>query len=192
MRIGLPVRIMGAAVLLALGLVGLVAREGMARAQGQEALLAIEAYDPRSLLSGHYLQFQFREALAADAACPPGTEAPPFRPGWVALAPAGGRHRVAGMAEGREAARRLGPLVVRGLASCTDTGTPMGGRAKAVQLNLGLNRFHAEQRQAEAMGKALLQAPAGESLAVVSVGGDGKARLKGVVVGGTRTDLDWF
>ncbi|MFN4177610.1 hypothetical protein [Phenylobacterium sp.] len=54
------------------------------------------------------------------------------------------------------------------------------------------SRFHAKQRQAEAMGKARLQAPAGESLAVVSVGLDGKARLKGAVIGGTRTALDGF
>jgi len=193
MRIGLPVRIMAAAVLLALGLVGLVVREGVARAHGQEVLLPIEAYDPRSLLSGHYLQFQFRETLAADAACPPGTETPPpFRRGWVALAPAGARYRVAGMAERREAARRLGPLVVRGLATCADTGTPLGGRGKAVELNLGFNRFHADQAHAEAMSKALIQAPAGGALAAISVGRDGKARLKGVVIGGTRTDLDWF
>lgn len=203
MRIGLPVRIMAAAVLLTLGLVGLVVREGVARAQGREVLLPIEAYDPRSVLSGHYVEFQVRDRLPAGTPCPPGVpEVAPPKPGWIALAPAGGRHRAVGMADSRAGALKLGPVAVRGRLSCAVMpgifGRPPGGaeppRLATETLEIGVHRFHIDQAQAEAMAKALTRAEPGtaESLAVVSVGRDGKARLKGVVIDGARTDLDWF
>ena len=204
MRFGTPARIVTAAGLLALALIGLVVREGVARAQGREVRLAIEAYDPRSLLSGHYLQFQIQDRPAGDSACPPGAEGDPRSRirGWIALVPAGGRHRAAGFADSRAGAERLGPVAVRGRLTCLPRGRPgpegaqMEPEMTAV-LDLGVDRFHAEQDQAERMEAALVRGaegmPDGETpLAVVSVGRDGKARLKAVVIGGRRTDLDWF
>ena len=86
MKIGIPAQIMAAASVLTLLMMGLVVREGLARAGGQEVVLEITGNDPRSLLTGHYVQFQIRSALIPRAACPPGSAAPVSRPAtWVAL-----------------------------------------------------------------------------------------------------------
>ena len=63
-----------------------------------------------------------------------------------------------------------------------------------VVMNLGVHRLHIDQAQAEAIQKTL-QIGRGEpavARAVVSIGRDGKARLRGLIVGGKRFELDWF
>lgn len=188
----LPVRIVAAAVVLALGLVGLVVREGMARAQGQEVVLAITGYDPRELLTGHYVQFQFCSEFPGGTPCPPGAGGYSRRPdAWVALRRQGDRHVATGAALSREAALKLGEVAVRGDIDCLSRPAP---ETTWVILNLGLDRLHTDQQQAEAIQKVMLatrDGPASGS-AVVSVGADGKARLKGVTAGGRRVDLTWF
>lgn len=188
---GVPVRILAAAGVLALGLVGLVAREGMARARGQEVVLPITGYDPRELLTGHYVQFQFRSEYPAGAPCPPGHEAAAHGDGWVALARRGDHHEATGAAPSRAAALRLGEVAVRGGIECQARRAP---ETTWVVLNLGVDRLHADQKQAEAIQDVLRAPPGGESkgYAVVSVGKDGRARLKGLVAGGRRVDLLWF
>jgi GDYXXLXY motif protein len=50
---------------------GWIAAEETARLRGVEVLLPVEGYDPRDLLSGHYVRFRLvaeREAAALDAA----------------------------------------------------------------------------------------------------------------------------
>jgi uncharacterized membrane-anchored protein len=195
----LPLRIAVTAVLLTLALIGLVVREGLARDAGQEAVLAINAYDPRSPLSGHYAAFQVQDALPAGSPCPPGVSAAgglPFqreRVAWVALKREGDRHRVAGAAATRQEARALGELTVRGIATCgpgfVQRDTPQG---PIVRLDVGVDRFHADQKQAEAIERAVRSSRAAPAFVVVSIGRDGKARLKGIVVGGKRTDLTWL
>jgi len=185
----LPIRILAAGALLVAALVGLVAYEAQARARGQEVRLAMEAFDPRSLLTGHYAALQFAHTL------PPGVPCPDGRPTrWIALAPDGPVHRLAGVADSREAALKLGPVAVRGSASCLFGGAgdnPLETR-RAV-LDIGVDRLHADQQEAEALEAALRAGPgAPEALAVISVGRDGRARLKGVIVGGRRTELTWF
>ena len=64
-----PMRILVAALALASVLVGLVLWEDRARAQGQEVVLAMEAVDPRSLLSGHYVALDLSERLPTGGAC---------------------------------------------------------------------------------------------------------------------------
>jgi hypothetical protein len=62
-------------------------------------------------------------------------------------------------------------------------------------LHLGVERFHADQVRAEGVDKALRDQRPGDparAFAVVSVGRDGAARLKGIVLDGRRIDLDWF
>jgi len=188
----LPVRIVATAVLLALALVGLVVREGMARAEGQEVVLAITGYDPRELLTGHYVQFQFRSELPTGTPCPPGSGGYSRRPdAWVALRRQGDHHVAAGAALSREAALKLGEVAVRGDIDCLARGAP---ETTWVILNLGVDRLHADQAQAEAIQKVMLATRDGPATgsAVVSVGADGKARLKGVTAGGRRVDLTWF
>ncbi|MBX3483289.1 GDYXXLXY domain-containing protein, partial [Phenylobacterium sp.] len=92
-----PVRILAAAGVLALLLVGVVVRENMARDRGQEVRLALAGYDPRSLLQGHYVQFRLQETLSGRA-CPPGVQEGyrRGRPVWIALRREGEHHRTAG------------------------------------------------------------------------------------------------
>ncbi|MDD3838078.1 MAG: GDYXXLXY domain-containing protein [Phenylobacterium sp.] len=182
MKPSLPLRILVAGAGLALALVGLVVAEGQARARGQEVRLAMEAFDPRSLLTGHYAALQLVHALPEGVPCPDGGDQ-----GWLALTPNGPVHRLAGAAATREAALKLGPVAVRGEASC------LGGEPTRVALDIGIDRIHADQEEAQAIEAALRGGPeAAEAVAIVSVGRDGRARLKGVIAGGRRTDLDWF
>lgn len=187
-----PTRIMAAAGLLALALVGLVVREGVARSGGREVVLAISGYDPRSLLTGHYVQFQFRSEYPGGTPCPPGHGSYAPRPeAWVALKRQGDHHAATGAALSREAAQKLGDVAVRGDIDCLARPAP---ETTWVTLNLGPDRLHTDQAQAEAIQKqltAMRDRPA-TAYAVVSVGADGKARLKGLIVGGRRIDLDWF
>lgn len=192
MRFGPPARIVAASLVLALALGGVVAREGLALAHGQEVSLAINMYDPRSLLSGHYLQFQLRDFPPAGSGCPPGTmssDGPP--PDWVALSPAGARHRVTGAAHTRAQAANLGEIVVRGQAFCS---APRDDRRPAVTLEIGVDRIHASQAEAEAIAERMGDDDPDHpsAVAVVSVGRDGKARLKGLIAGDRRIDLNWF
>ena len=64
-------------------------------------------------------------------------------------------------------------------------------------LNDGQQQLHGgitHVAEAQAIEKALRQRRQGEApaFAVVSVGDDGRARLKGVIVDGKRTDLTWW
>lgn len=191
-RPGLPVRILAAASVLALGLVGLVVREGMARDGGQEVVLPITGYDPRELLTGHYVRFQFRSEYPPGAPCPPG-QGGYLRRGnaWVALTRRGDHHEATGAALSRAGALKLGEIAVRGDLDCLARGAP---ETTWVILRLGPERLHADQEQAEAIQKIMLTTRDGPATgyAVVSVGADGKARLKGVSAGGRRVELDWF
>ena len=196
----IPVRIAVAAGVLALGLVGLVAAEGAARAQGQEVRLAITGYDPRSLLTGHYVQFRWVDTVPAEQACVwKGRRLDARRVGWYALRREGDAHRLVAAAATREAALRAGDLAVRGKASCLGVSwvRPDGKETTSpvtVTADIGVDRIHLEQDEAEALEK-ILQGRDGEpppSWAVLSVGRDGKARLKGLIVGDRRVDLDWF
>jgi len=192
MRLGIPSQILAAATVLVLLLIALVAREGLARKEGQEVVLEITGYDPRSLLTGHYVQFQIQSALAVGVPCPAGSGVSVRRPTtWVALRRQGDHHVAAGVARSRDAALQLGEIAVRGDVDCQAAPTPDASR---VIMNLGVDRLHIDQRQAEAIQKTL-QVGRGDTAtarAAVSVGKDGKARLKGLIVGGKRFELDWY
>jgi hypothetical protein len=187
---------MAAAVVLALGLVGLVVREGRARAAGREVVLEATGYDPRSLLTGHYVRFQLRSDFPPGTPCPPGIDETKVT--WVALRRQGDHHVPSGGGESRAEALRLGEVAVKGNASCWAPGRPAPNETPhptQVSLDLGVDRLHTDQAQAEAMQAALLavRAPGmAKAYAVISVGGDGKPRLKAFIVAGKRTNLDWF
>ena len=195
-----PQRIAIVAVLLIAALTGLTLHEEQLRQSGLEVMLSIQAVDPRDLLSGHYAAISIQQALG-DAPCPPGAATQPdvptpLAPGtrrpaqWVALTPAGDHYIPTGMAATQAAAQRLGPVVVRGTLVCVAGG---GAIPTVASLSIGVTRFHASQQDAETIGTALQQwqnpPPA---YAIVSVGADGKARLKGVQVAGKRSMLSWF
>ena len=196
----IPIRIAAAVILLALALVGLVVREGMARAGGQEVRLAITGYDPRSLLTGHYVQFQLVDNVPAEQMCDWTKRRLEARSGvWFAVRRDGQAHRVVAAAPGRAAALRLGEVAVRGRGTCYGVRPPArDGREVdgpiSASVDIGVDRIHLEQDEAEALEKILQgrDGPAPPSWAVVSVGRDGEARLKGIIVGDRRVDLDWF
>ncbi len=185
MKLGAAFRILVVALLCALGLVGLVVREGLARASGTEVVLRTGAVDPRSLLSGHYVVLAFQEPRPPGAVCPPGTEGR-SGDGWVALRADGDHHSVAGMAASRDEALELAPVAVRGQARCV---------SGAVIMRIGIDRFHINQADAERIEGVLREQRPSEDArvwAIVSAGDDGKARLKGLVVDGERIELSWL
>lgn len=186
-------RILIVAALCVAGLVGLVVRESMARDSGAEVLLAMEAIDPRSLLSGHYVIVSLRESLAAEEPCPaPASEDP-----WLALAPHADVHQLAGSAPTREEALQIAPIVVRGTFTCSTGVVPGEGFPGApgwVMLDVGIDRFHANQTEAQRIERVLGDQRPGEDArvyAIVSIGDDGRARLRGLLVDGERLDLGW-
>ena len=186
-----PWLIIGAALLLAGALLWLVVSEHRARAEGTEVALVVQQVDPRSLLSGHYVQLDFTEAMEPGVRC--GT-ATPFDPlgrrkpeGWVALRPNGDHHSFAGVGRTRADAAKHGPVQVRGDAVCTDFSDD-----PRAQLYLGLDRFHVAQKEAEALERLVRDRDTQRVLALVSVGRDGRARLAGLRVDGQDVRLDWF
>lgn len=189
----LPLRIAAAAAVLVLLLVGVVLRENAARAAGREVLLPMEAVDPRDLLTGHYVALRLSQQLALGQSCP--HERTSFEEGgWIGLKPTGGHYRFVGVGASRQAALAGGAqLAVRGGVYCSRTAFG-DAEADVVTLDIGVDRFHADQDEALAIEKALRQRRQGEAaaFAVVSVGDDGRARLKGVIIDSKRTDLTWW
>lgn len=192
------IRILAAAAILAIGLVGVVAREGLARAQGQEVALPITGYDPRSLLTGHYVQFQFAHDLTPSQACAAEGDAAVGRAdAWFAVARQGGQHRIAAVAADRAQALRRGAAAIRGSTVCYGSltprpGAPPGSTDATITLDLGVDRLHIDQKTAEALQAQLAGPEAAAAYAILSVGRDGRARLKALQVGGRRAELGWF
>lgn len=187
----------------ALGLIALVAWESHARENGTEVRMAMEAFDPRNLLTGHYAAIELRDELPDGSPCPPLAE--PDRRGrvWIVLRRAGDRDRVAAGFATRAEAESLGVgVVVLGRVDCQSPNAAPASRGlpTVIRTDLGVERFHADQDEAEAIERALARGggrpvedgrlPA--AFAVISVGDDGRARLKGVIVEGRRIDLDFF
>lgn len=202
-----PLRILIVAALCVISLIGLVVRESMARDSGTEVMLAMEAVDPRALLSGHYV------IVGLQTIAPPGTcnalDSGPADGEWLALAysgperplppPPGTPNPYAPISRhtSRADAQSAGQFAVRGEANCTET--TMGSENAPVSIirtNLeGVARFHINQADAERIDRLLrAQTPGGEmrALAIVSIGRDGRARLKGLSIDGERLELNWL
>lgn len=194
MKINAAPRILIVAALCALSLVALIVNESMARASGQEVVLPMAAVDPRSLLSGHYVRIDLRERLNAGEPCPAQRD----DWDWLALSPNGATYALAGSAPSREEAQQVGSVLVKGRFTCNPP-SPEDGAAPAqpgaVWLDLGIERFHVNQAEAERIGATVNAQRAGEDtrvFAIVSVGRDGRARLKGLLVDGRRLELNWL
>ena len=182
-----PWLIIGAATLLAAALILLVLREYQARQAGTEVALRVQQVDPRSLLSGHYVQLDFMDAAPAGFDCDRVDAKSGQTDNWIALRPIADHHGLTGVATTREAAARLGSPVLRGEVLCLGPAD-----APQVALKIGIERFHAAEKEAQAL-EALMRAPGDHAVfALVSVGEDGHARLAGMRVDGRETRLDWF
>lgn len=195
MKIDAAPRIMIVAAICALSLIGVVALEGAARASGQEVLLPMQAVDPRDLLSGHYVQVGLNQILQPNEHCPDEQQGWD----WVALKPVGGgAYAVAGGARSREQTEQIGPVSVKGAFSCVPPAprSPEApeGQVGNIRLEIGINRFYINQTEAERIDRILRESRGGETraFAIVSVGSDGQARLRGLQIDGKRLNLNWF
>lgn len=199
-----PIRILLVAALCVAALIAIVVREGMARDSGREVVMAMAAIDPRALLQGHYVIVALQETLPAEAPCPPTLDAEGFfartgeaPTGWLALAAEGDHYVVRGAAQTRGEAAQMGEIVVRGAAACFKPTTIEGEPPQpgALQAELGVDRFHVNQAEAERIERIMrAQTPGAEARvsAILSIGADGRARMKGLIVDGERLMLDWL
>lgn len=199
MKIEAPPRILAVAAICAASLIGLVISEGYAREGGQEITLPMAAVDPRSLLQGHYVQLNFTEEVAVGETCP---DAGDWE--WVALRQEGDIHVVAGGALSREEAQRIGSLPVKGTFTCSPPMAPPsipleeGGLEAApgwLTLDLGVDRFHINQADAMRIERVLREQRADQetrAFAILSVGRDGRARLRALMIDGERFELSWL
>jgi uncharacterized membrane-anchored protein len=193
MKIPAPHRILAVAGLCAAALVALVVTEGFAREGGQEITLPMEAVDPRALLSGHYVQLNFTNRLDANEVCPTNGAGE-----WVALRPENDIYVAAGAADSRDQAERLGPLPVKGTITCSAPTPAQPGIEPApgwLTLDLGVDRFHINQADAVRIERVLREQRPGEesrAFAILSVGRDGRARLRALLIDGERFDLRWL
>lgn len=189
-----PLRILIVAALCIAGLIFLVAREGMARDAGAEALLAMEAVDPRALLQGHYVIVDIRERLEPGERCPPGVAEPA---GWIALRRDGEAYRVAAATTTRAFALQRGDLAVLGDYYCQEPipeQPDLPAQPGWVSIDIGTDRYYASQQQALRIERVLREQNTGEPgrvFAIVSIGPDGRARLRGLMVDGERLELGW-
>jgi uncharacterized membrane-anchored protein len=193
MRLATPPRILIVAALCAVSLIGLVLVEGNARSGGLEARLPMEAVDPRSLLSGHYVQINLTQRLDAGEACPRG--GPESK--WLALRRDGDIYELAGGAASDDDARQISAVAVRGSFDCSPpVEIPDAEPAPGwVTLHVGIDRFYVNQTEALRIEQALREQRPGDetrAFAIVSIGRDGRARLVGLMVDGERLDLNWL
>jgi hypothetical protein len=207
------VRIVAVAVLLFVGLTAMIVREEQLRQSGREVLLRLETVDPRDLLSGHYAALNLEEPLAPGVPCTHDWMAPTAPggflnrvkapDGWVALSRKGDHYAPSGFAMTEAAAKKLGEIPVRGSLYCLEgmalTENNVSSITPATEvLNIGVSRFHADQRQAEHIAASIpvvvpwIKTNPPPAYAIVSVGADGRARLKGLLVAGQRLTLSWF
>ena len=147
----------------------------------------------RALLSGHYVQLNFANRLEVNETCPANSVGE-----WIAMRPENSIYVAAGAAESRDQAERLGPLPVKGTFTCSaptpvqDGIEPMPGW---LTLNLGVDRFHINQADATRIERVLRQQRPGEetrAFAILSVGRDGRARLRALLIDNERFDLRWL
>jgi hypothetical protein len=193
MKIEAPPRILAVAAICAASLIGLVISEGYAREGGQEITLPMAAVDPRSLLQGHYVQLNFTGRLEPTEVCPESGDWD-----WVALRREGDIYVAAGGALSREEAQRVGPLPVKGTFTCSPP-TPASEGVEPMPgwltLDLGVDRFHVNQADAMRIERVLREQRADQetsAFAILSVGRDGRARLRALLIDGERFELSWL
>ena len=117
---------------------------------------------------------------------------------WVALRPDNDIYVAAGSAESRDQAERLGPLPVKGTFTCSAPTPAQPGIEPMpgwLSLHLGVDRFHINQADATRIERVLREQRPGEetrAFAILSVGRDGRARLRALLIDGERFDLSWL
>jgi hypothetical protein len=183
-------RILIVAGLCAAALVGIVLRESMARDGGVEVVLPMQAADPRDMLRGHYVTVRLSERLAPGEPCPQALG----DGSWLAFGPNGATHTLLGSGATRQQALEIGPIPVEGSFTCNPP-APDGSQPGAVFADLGVDRFYINQAEAERIDRVVRTQRPGEAtraFAILSIGRDGHARLKGLLVDNQRFELNWL
>lgn len=201
-----PIRILIVAALCVLALVGIVARESYERSAGQNVTLAMAAVDPRTLLQGHYVTVSLVETVPPGVPCPIAVREAyaSWNPEdhldhWVAIGQNGTHHSFVGSKDTRAEASAWGPIVARGEATCSRAATTDGSDAlnqpTMVAGSIGIDRFYINQADAERIDRLLRQTTSegpATVFAIVNIGRDGRARLKGLNVNGEIIELNWL
>ena len=192
-------RILAVALAAVAGLIVLVFYQETMRRQGTEVAMTMDPLDPQALLSGHYVKIALNEALPAGQACPPGvpqgdqTASQALHPGsrWVALSPHAGHYSVSGTGVSRAEAAKYGPVVAVGDAYCQ----VMNGAPPTVIADLGVSQVSLSQPEAQrisSLSATTLTHQGGDVLVLLSIGQDGQARPKGLLVGAQRVEPTWY
>lgn len=202
MKVSPALRIMAVALVCVLGLIGVVVREGAARASGREIMMEMAPVDPRSLLSGHYVMLNLQTTVAGGDVCRHFGAA---NADWLSLAPQGAApgspnaprtYAPIGQFAGRGPDESDGTVNVRGSATCDqlpdNQGKPQNAAIVRTEFE-NVSRFYIEQNEAERIGRMLSgQDGPRRVIAILSIGSDGRARLKGLWVEGRRLELNWL
>lgn len=189
----LNLRILIAGLLLTGALAGSVVQHVMAVASGAELSFAAQGFDPRGLLTGNYAQVSYaisRPVLENTGLKP----AKGWQPVWVAIAPEVNDWKVVSLSAQKPSDLPPGGHLIRADVRYQSQGAvPM--------LRYGIERIYAQQKEAEAIGRAVTAPPPTQEGAepvepnvkiVASLGGDARLRLKAVIVEGKRTDFTWW
>lgn len=178
--------ILAAGAFLSVMIVGAVYVNASAVASGQEVIVRAQGFDPRSFLSGHYVMLSYD--FSSTASGTPDCVIRKGAPIWAGFAAQPGK--MESTAPTYACSRNELP---KGLLALKGKATGYG------RIDFGIERFYAPQKDAERIEKALQrfnpdippdkQPPV---YAVMSVGKDGQARLKALLLGEERIELSWL
>ncbi len=182
--------IIAAGALLSLILGGAVALNANAVAVGQEVIVTAHGFDPRDFLAGHYVRLAYDFSTPTIAA--PDCYNKKGATVWVSLSTPPGMTDLQAADVACSRAELNSGLVLKGKST---------GYSR---IEFGIERFYATQEDAERIEKALrginpgapteMQPPEEQIRvrAVLSIGKDGQARLKALLLGNERIDLSWL
>ena len=178
--------ILAAGAFLSLALAGVVYVNANAVASGREVIIRAQGFDPRSFLSGHYvmLSYDFSNAASGAPECV-------IRKGaqiWASFTVQPGKNDA------------IAPTYACKRHDLPADGVALKGKAAGYgRIDFGVERFYAPQKDAERIEKALQRfnpdAPPDKQppvYAVMSIGKDGQARLKALLLGDERVELSWL
>jgi hypothetical protein len=187
-------------------LVGSAVAHRMRIAAGREILVATEAVDPRALFVGHFAQLRVQpNFVAADPATIEALEKADAA--FVTLAPAAEPEvwRVVSISLSKPAPASADMVVVR--VRPTGVEDRLGDGQRGLGFSWGVDRIYLDQQKAEGLEKAMraqpwfdapAETPEGEPAptppkvrAVLSIGTDGAALVKGVEIDGRRVETPW-
>jgi uncharacterized membrane-anchored protein len=179
--------ILAAGAALSVIIAGAVALNANAVATGKEITVQAHGFDPRDFLAGHYVRLAYDFSTPTIAA--PDCYNKKGATIWVALAP------TPGTTNDLQASK-----VACSRADLHSDALALKGKSSGYsRIEFGIERFYATQKDAERIEKALrgfnpdasaeAQPPV---YAVLSVGKDGQARLKALLLGGERINLSWL